>query len=372
MHQISFCCMSVYCFGIYKWWLSQVRYLSTNWTQAVSYSSLEIFMVSTTDSSCLYWTGAVFISKLFEMLQIVLLGLVLKSGSEWPHKIIYTFSDECENSWKRSNSTRRLYTKMKHEHSSGATHICLERAPTSAGGPPMAAFPPGLMCRHIQNHVSDIYVLLCCRVSCDHQQVIFFFAEGGSWVFVQTLTLFRWWYWVFGSCARWGPKGLPYIIHYALTHQPGCKAALLWSPSKKALVISLPLGGQLLEQKRQKLQSTPPCSDCSEGERERKRRRGRESGGGGGGRGAYFLAWRDIDSIAGSLCVWFLAQDVQKWGEWGLYRHSSFSETCSFITQRFRKQEKVFLWWNVSYHINTSRALVELWGLWAQTFRGDG
>lgn len=148
-----------------------------------------------------------------------------------------------------------------------------------------------------------------------------------------------------------GPKGLPYIIHYALAHQTGCKAALLWSYSKKALVISLPLGGQLLEQKRQKLQSTPPCSDCSEVERKKETEREREKV---GGRGAYFLAWRDIDSIAGSLCVWFLAQDVQNWGEWGLYRRSSFSETCSFITQSFIKQENILLWWNVSYYINTS------------------
>lgn len=42
------------------------------------------------------------------------------------------------------------------------------------------------------------------------------------------------------------------------------------------------------------------------------------------GRGAYFLAWWDIDSIAGSLCVCFLAQDVQSWGEWGLYWQREF------------------------------------------------
>lgn len=58
------------------------------------------------------------------------------------------------------------------------------------------------------------------------------------------------------------PKGLPYIIHYALAHQ-AAQAVLLWSHSKRALVISLPLGGQLLEQRRQKLQPTPACSDCS-------------------------------------------------------------------------------------------------------------
>lgn len=83
---------------------------------------------------------------------------------------------------------------------------------------------------------------------------------------------------------------MPYIIHYALAHQ-AAQAVLLWSHSKRALVISLPLGGQLLEQKRQKLQSTPACSDCSERERERakterRRERERESG----GMGAYFLA----------------------------------------------------------------------------------
>lgn len=98
MHQISFCFMSVYCLVILKWWLSQVHYWSTNWTQAVSYSSLENFMVSTIDSACLLNTGPVFTSKLFEVLQIVLRGLVLKSGSEWPHKKIYTFSSEWENS----------------------------------------------------------------------------------------------------------------------------------------------------------------------------------------------------------------------------------------------------------------------------------
>lgn len=227
---------------------------------------------------CILNTGPVFTSKLFKMLQIVLLGLVLKSGSEWPHKKIYTFSDEWENSCKRSNSTHTLYTKMKHERSSGAAHIWLERALTSAGGLPMAAFPSGFMCSDIHNRVLYIYVLLCCRVSCDHQQVIFFITEGSSCVFVQTLTLFRWWHWVFGSCASWGPKGLPYIIHYALAHQTGCKAALLWSHSKKALVISLPLGGQLLEQKRQKLQSSPPCSDCSEVERKKETERERKWG----------------------------------------------------------------------------------------------
>lgn len=86
-------------------------------------------------------------------------------------------------------------------------------------------------------------------------------------------------------------------------------------------------------------------------ERERKRDRERE-GERVEGWGAYFLAWRDIDSIAGSLCVCFLAQDVQNRGEWGLYRHSEFSvdlETCSFITQGFIKQENIFNWWNVSF-----------------------
>lgn len=36
--------------------ISQVHYLGTNRTQAVSYSPLENFMVSTTDSACVYWT----------------------------------------------------------------------------------------------------------------------------------------------------------------------------------------------------------------------------------------------------------------------------------------------------------------------------
>ena len=82
----------------------------------------------------------------------------------------------------------------------------------------------------------------------------------------------------FGFCARGRPKGLPYIIHYALAHQIA-QAVLRWSHSKRALVISLPLGGQLLEQRRQRLQSTPACSDCSERERERERGRERESRG---------------------------------------------------------------------------------------------
>lgn len=68
---------------------------------------------------------------------------------------------------------------------------------------------------------------------------------------------------------------MPYIIHYALAHQ-AAQAVLLWSHSKRALVISLPLGGQLLEQKRQKLQSTPACSDCSERERAKEREVERE------------------------------------------------------------------------------------------------
>lgn len=79
------------------------------------------------------------------------------------------------------------------------------------------------------------------------------------------------------------PKGLPYIIHYALAHQ-AAQAVLRWSHSKRALVISLPLGGQLLEQKTQKLQSIPACSDCSTREGER------ESDGG------LLLAWRTVDS----------------------------------------------------------------------------
>lgn len=79
---------------------------------------------------------------------------------------------------------------------------------------------------------------------------------------------------------------MPYIIHYALAHQ-AAQAVLLWSHSKRALVISLPLGGQLLEQKRQKLQSTPACSDCSERERAKEREVERERV---EGRGASFLA----------------------------------------------------------------------------------
>lgn len=68
------------------------------------FGHLENLMVPTTDYACILNIGPVFICKLFEMLQIVLLGLVLKSGSEWPHRKIYTFSDECENSCKRSNT----------------------------------------------------------------------------------------------------------------------------------------------------------------------------------------------------------------------------------------------------------------------------
>lgn len=98
--------------------------------------------------------------------------------------------------------------------------------------------------------------------------------------FIQQLNLFKWWYWEFGFCASGRPKGLPYIIHYALAHRTA-QAVLLWSHSKSALVISLPLGGQLLEQKRQKLQPTPACSDCSERGRGLERERG--------GMGASFL-----------------------------------------------------------------------------------
>lgn len=87
---------------------------------------------------------------------------------------------------------------------------------------------------------------------------------------VPRLKSFRLWHGEFGFGARGRPKGLPYIIHYALAHQ-AARAVLLWSQSKRALVISLPLGGQLLEQKRQKLQSTPACSDCSERASERER-----------------------------------------------------------------------------------------------------
>lgn len=94
-------------------------------------------------------------------------------------------------------------------------------------------------------------------------------------LFFQCLKWFKLWYCRF--CARGRPKGLPYIIHYALAHQ-AAQAVLLWSNSKRALIISLPLGGQLLEQRRQKLKSTPACSDCSEGERGggRQRERGVE------------------------------------------------------------------------------------------------
>lgn len=135
-------------------------------------------------------------------------------------------------------------------------------------------------------------------------------AEGRSaaCVFVQLSTLFRWWYWEFGSGARWGPEGLPYIIYYALAHRAGCKAALLWSHSKKALVISLPLGGQLLEQRRQKPQSTPACSDCSEGERKKERhwQRGRESGGTRGlflgMAGHWFYSWVVVCLVFGTGC----------------------------------------------------------------------
>lgn len=191
------------------------------------------------------------------------------------------------------------------KRSAGAKHLWLERPLTS-----VAAFPPGFVCSDIHNGVPCIYVLLCCRVKCGHQQVIFFIAEGRSaaCVFVQLSTLFRWWYWEFGSGARWGPEGLPYIIHYALAHQAGCKAALLWSHSKKALVISLPLGGQLLEQRRQKLQSTPACSDCSEGERKKERhwQRGRESGGTRGlflgMAGHWFYSWVVVCLVFGTGC----------------------------------------------------------------------
>lgn len=49
------------------------------------------------------------------------------------------------------------------------------------------------------------------------------------------------------------------------------QAELLWSHFKRALVISLPLGGQLQEKRRQKLQPTPACSDCSKRRKKRER-----------------------------------------------------------------------------------------------------
>lgn len=132
--------------------------------------------------------------------------------------------------------------------------------------------------------------------------------------FFQCLKWFKLWYCRF--CARGRPKGLPYIIHYALAHQ-AAQAVLLWSNSKRALIISLPLGGQLLEQRRQKLKSTPACSDCSEGERggETERTRGR------GKMGASFLAWQNTDSY----CRVVLAQGVLDRGKQNLELLCGFS-----------------------------------------------
>lgn len=205
----------------YKWRLSQVDYWSTNWTQAVYYSSLEkLHGFHNRLCVCTLNIGLVFASKLFEMLQIVLLGLVLKSGSEWPHKKIYTFGDEWENSCKRSNSTHPLRPKMKHERSSGAAHIWLQRALTSAEGLPMAPFPPGFM-------RSDIHkpCLVYLRSFMPPSELWPSTSHLFSSLRAVLVFLSRRWRYsdgdtgCFGSCARWGPKGLPYIIHYALAHQ---------------------------------------------------------------------------------------------------------------------------------------------------------
>lgn len=82
--------------------------------------------------------------------------------------------------------------------------------------------------------------------------------------------------------------------------------------------------------------------------RERERKRDTNRGGERvEGRGAYFLAWRDIDSIAGSLCVWFLAQDVQSWGEWGLYWQPGFHGSRDL---QFHHAGFFFFWWSVFYY----------------------
>lgn len=283
--------------------------------------SVQLFQL-TSDTSCLpYLTGKLhgfhntlclciyklnigpgFTCKLFELLQIVLVGLHLKSGSEWPHRNVTLSAMNVKTAVKRPPPHIRYSPKWSRSVQpliTAAPHIC-------------RSVPSCLRVQGYTVHdgVLHIYVLLCCRVSCGHRQVVFFIAEGRSaaCVFVQQSALFRWWYREFGSCARWGPEGLPYIIHYALAHQAGCKAALLWSHSKKALVISLPLGGQLLEQRRQKLQSTPACSDCSEGERKKERHweRGRESEGTRGlflgMAGHWFYSWVVVCLVFGTGC----------------------------------------------------------------------
>lgn len=105
-------------YEMHQLWASSLVYLvhywGINWTEeSVSYSSLENFMVSTTDCACRLNIGPVFTSKWFEMLQIVLRGLVPKSGSEWAHRKSYTFSRDRENSCKKPNSTHTLYSELK-------------------------------------------------------------------------------------------------------------------------------------------------------------------------------------------------------------------------------------------------------------------
>lgn len=217
--------------------------------------------------------GPGFTSKLFEMLQIVLAGPVLKSGSEWPHRKFTLSAMNVKTAAKPQ--TPHTYIKPLNEGRvfDWSNTFLIRTAPNICWATPDGSLPP-LGFPYIT--VSCIFMFLCAAVWAVtiNKSSFSLLREVLLRVFVQPLTLFRWWYWEFGSCARWRPKGLPYIIHYALAHQAGCKAALLWSHSNKALVISLPLGGQLLEQRRQKLQSTPACSDCSEGEREKEREGG--------------------------------------------------------------------------------------------------
>jgi len=155
---------------------------------------------------------------------------------------------------------------------------------------------PGIVCsrRRIPPHVfyprrSQVAIL-------DVWGCLFFGPGGGGWG----------WRWKGG-----GAKGLPCIIHYALARQ-AAQAVALWSHSKRALVISLPLGGQLVEQKnkkkRQKLQPTSACSDCSQREGERERVGGLLFG----------MAGRVFLQQGGGVVV--LAQRVQDGGKWGLYR----------------------------------------------------
>lgn len=78
--------------------------------------------------------------------------------------------------------------------------------------------------------------------------------------------------------------------------------------------------------------------------RERERKRDTDRGGERAeGRGAYFLAWRDIDSIAGSFGFWHRTSRAEVNGVSIGSEGSMDPETCSFITQALFIDKVFFL-----------------------------